>query len=90
MAVKIAINGFGRTGRMFFRAALQHPDLELVGVNDLMNAPMLARLMKHDSIHGALKYDVMVEGDSVFVAGRGIKVLAEHDPAKLPWRSLGV
>jgi glyceraldehyde 3-phosphate dehydrogenase len=90
MAVKIAINGFGRTGRMFFRAALQHLDLELVAINDLTDAHMLAHLMKHDSIHGALKYGVTVEGDSIFVAGREIRVLTEHDPAKLPWLRLGV
>ena len=90
MPTKIAINGFGRTGRMFFRAALHHPDLELVAVNDLTDAPTLAHLLKYDSIHGALKYEAKVEGDSIFVAGRAIQVLSEHDPAKLPWRRLGV
>jgi glyceraldehyde 3-phosphate dehydrogenase len=90
MPTKIAINGFGRTGRMFFRAALHHPDLEPVALNDLTDAETLAHLIKHDSIHGALKYDVMVDGDSVLVAGREIQVLAEREPAKLPWRRLGV
>ena len=90
MPTKIAINGFGRTGRMFFRAALRHSDLELVAVNDLTDASTLAHLLKHDSIHGALKYEVKVEGDSIFVAGRAIQVLSEHDPAKLPWQRLGV
>jgi glyceraldehyde 3-phosphate dehydrogenase (phosphorylating) len=90
MPIKIAINGFGRTGRMFLRAALFHPDLELVAVNDLTDAQTLAHLLKHDSIHGALKYDMKVEGDSMFVAGRAIQVLSQHDPAKLPWRRLGV
>ncbi len=90
MATKIAINGFGRTGRMFFRAALHHSDLELVAVNDLTDAATLAHLLKHDSVHGALKYETKVEGDSIFVAGRAIQVLNEHDPAKLPWRRLGV
>jgi glyceraldehyde 3-phosphate dehydrogenase (phosphorylating) len=90
MATKIAINGFGRTGRMFLRAALHYPDLELVSINDLTDAQTLAHLLKHDSIHGALKYEVKVDGDSIFVAGRAIQVLSEHDPAKLPWRRLGV
>ncbi len=90
MPTKVAINGFGRTGRMFFRAALHHPDLELVAVNDVTNTSTLAHLTKHDSIHGALKYEVKAEDDALFVAGRTIEVLAEHDPAKLPWRSLGV
>lgn len=90
MPTKIAINGFGRTGRMFFRAALHHSDLELVAVNDLTDSAAIAHLLKHDSIHGALKYDLRVEGDSIFVAGRAIQVLSEHDPAKLPWRRLGV
>ena len=89
MPTKIAINGFGRTGRMFFRAALHHPDLELVAVNDLTDAATLAHLLKHDSIHGALKYEMKVESDSIFVAGRTIKVLSEHDPAKLAWQRLG-
>jgi glyceraldehyde 3-phosphate dehydrogenase len=90
MSTKIAINGLGRTGRMFFRAALQHPELEVVAVNDLMNAATLGHLLKHDSIHGALKYEVKAEGDSLVLPGGVTQVLAEHDPAKLPWRRLGV
>ncbi len=90
MFTKIAINGFGRTGRMFFRAALHRPELELVAVNDLTDPHTLAHLLKHDSIHGPLKYDVRVEGDSMFVAGRAIEVTSEPDPAKLPWGRLGV
>jgi glyceraldehyde 3-phosphate dehydrogenase len=90
MPTKIAINGFGRTGRMFFRVALHHPDLELVAVNDLTDAATLAYLLKHDSVHGALKHDVKAEGDTILVAGRVIQVFREHDPVKLPWRRLGV
>ena len=90
MATKIAINGLGRTGRMFLRAALQQTQLELVAVNDLTNAATLAHLLKHDSVHGALNSEVKAEGDSLFLAGRMIQVFAEHDPAKLPWRHLGV
>ncbi|MGO9450406.1 MAG: type I glyceraldehyde-3-phosphate dehydrogenase [Candidatus Binataceae bacterium] len=90
MPTKIAINGFGRTGRMFLRAALHHPDLELIAVNDLTDASTLAHLLKHDSVHGPLKYDVKAEGNSIYVAGRAIEVLSERDPGKLPWRRLGV
>jgi len=66
MATKIAINGLGRTGRMFLRAALQHSQLELVAVNDLMNAATLAHLLKHDSVHGALNSEVKAEGVHFF------------------------
>jgi glyceraldehyde 3-phosphate dehydrogenase len=90
MACKIAINGLGRTGRMFFRAALQHPELEVVAVNDLMNAATLGHLLRHDSIHGALKNELKAEGDLLVLPGRVIQVFAEHEPAKLPWRRLGV
>jgi glyceraldehyde 3-phosphate dehydrogenase len=90
MATKIAINGLGRTGRMFFRAALQHPEVEVIAVNDLMNAATLGHLLRHDSVHGVLKYEVKGEGNSLVLPGRVIQVLAEHEPAKLPWRRLGV
>ena len=89
MPTKIAINGFGSTGRMFFRAALHHADLELVAVNDLADATTLTHLLKHDSIHGTLKYDVKVEGDSIFDAGRAIQIFSEHNPAKLPLQRMG-
>ena len=90
MSTKMAINGLGRTGRMFFRAALQHPELEVVALNDLMNAATLGHLLRHDSVHGALRYELKAEGDSLVLPGRVIPVLAEHEPAKLPWRRLGV
>ena len=90
MASKIGINGFGRIGRMFFRAALGKPELEVVAVNDITNAATLAHLLKHDSIHGTLKHEVKTEGTSIVVDGRSIQVLAERDPAKLPWTRLGV
>ncbi len=90
MATKIGINGFGRIGRMFMRAALQNPQLEVVAVNDITDAKTLAHLLKHDSIHGSLRQQVSVEGDSILVDGRVLKVLAERDPAKLPWKQLGV
>ena len=90
MASKIGINGFGRIGRMFFRAALDKPELEIVAVNDITNAATLAHLLKHDSIHGTLKHEIKTEGTSIVVDGRPIQVLAERDPAKLPWTRLGV
>jgi glyceraldehyde 3-phosphate dehydrogenase len=90
VASKIGINGFGRIGRMFFRAALGKPDLEVVAVNDITNAATLAHLLKHDSIHGTLKHEIKTEGTSIVIDGRPIQVLAERDPAKLPWARLGV
>ncbi len=90
MAIKVAINGFGRTGRMFFRAALHHHDLELVAINDLTETAALAHLLKHDSVHGALRYEVKAEGDSLMVAGRVIQVFNQREPQTLPWQRLGV
>ena len=90
MATRIAINGFGRIGRMFFRAALDHQDLQVVAVNDITDAKTLAHLLKHDSIHGQLKPQVKAEGGQIMVDGKAFEVLAERDPAKLPWARLGV
>ncbi len=90
MATRIAINGFGRIGRMFFRAALDNPDLQIIAVNDITDASTLAHLLKYDSIHGALKHQVKTEGNQIMVDGRAFEVLAERDPAKLPWAKLGV
>jgi glyceraldehyde 3-phosphate dehydrogenase len=90
VATRIAINGFGRIGRMFFRAALHNPELEIVAVNDITDAKTLAHLLKHDSIHGALKHQVKAEGGQIMVDGNAFEVLAERDPAKLPWAKLGV
>ncbi len=90
MATRIAINGFGRIGRMFYRAALLKKELEVVAVNDITDPPTLAHLLKHDSIHGSLKQRVKAEGNQIMVDGRAIQVLAERDPSKLPWSKLGV
>ena len=90
MSVKVGINGFGRIGRLVFRAALKDPDIEFVAVNDITDAKTLAHLLKYDSIHGVLPEDVKVESDGFSVAGRKVKVLAERDPANLPWAKLGV
>lgn len=91
MSVKVAINGFGRIGRNFFRAIIsQDADIEVVGVNDLTDINTLAHLLKYDSILGKLNQSVTVSGDTITVGSKSFKVLAERDPANLPWKSLGV
>ncbi|MBS1675090.1 MAG: type I glyceraldehyde-3-phosphate dehydrogenase [Actinobacteria bacterium] len=91
MSVKIGINGFGRIGRNYFRAALeQGADLEIVAVNDLTDNKTLAHLLKYDSVGGVLKADVSYDDDSITVDGKQIKAFAERDPANLPWGELGV
>src|SRR3984885_1202508 len=89
MAVKVGINGFGRIGRNVFRTALGNPDIEFVAVNDLTTPATLAHLLKYDSILANLKNDTSVDGDSIVVDGKKIKVFAERDPAKLDWASVG-
>ncbi|RPF54444.1 type I glyceraldehyde-3-phosphate dehydrogenase [Aquisalibacillus elongatus] len=90
MAVKVGINGFGRIGRRVFRAALKNDDVEVVAVNDLTDADMLAHLLKYDTVHGELDVDVEAKGDAISVDGKEVKVLSERDPANLPWGDLGV
>ncbi len=88
--VKVGINGFGRIGRAVFRAALNNSDVEVVAVNDLTDAKMLAHLLKYDSVHGRLDATVEATKEGMVVNGKLVKVLAERDPAKLPWKDLGV
>ena len=91
MAVKIGINGFGRIGRNYLRAALaQGADLDIVAVNDLTDNKSLAHLLKYDSVGGPLAEDVSYDEDSITVGGKKIKVFEERDPANLPWGELGV
>ncbi|MCE7884666.1 MAG: type I glyceraldehyde-3-phosphate dehydrogenase [Actinobacteria bacterium ATB1] len=92
MAAKVGINGFGRIGRNFLRALLARDDaeLEVLAVNDITDAATLAHLLKFDSVHGVLPVDVTADGDTIRVGGSTIKVLAERDPANLPWGDLGV
>jgi glyceraldehyde 3-phosphate dehydrogenase len=91
VSVKIGINGFGRIGRNYFRAALaKGSDIEVVAVNDLSDPASLAHLLKYDSVGGRLNATVEVDGDNIIVNGKPIKVLAERDPANLPWGALGV
>jgi glyceraldehyde 3-phosphate dehydrogenase len=90
MAVKIGINGFGRIGRNVFRAALKNPNVDVVAVNDLTDANMLAHLLKYDTVHGKLDAEVSVDGNNLVVEGKTIQVSAERDPAKLTWGEQGV
>ncbi|MBI5637378.1 MAG: type I glyceraldehyde-3-phosphate dehydrogenase [Nitrospinae bacterium] len=90
MAIKVAINGFGRIGRNILRAALHDKSIEFVAVNDITEPKTLGHLLKYDSVLGNLEEDVVVEGDTIKVAGRAVKVLKEKDPAALPWKALGV
>ena len=87
---KVGINGFGRIGREVFRVAFTNPDVEVVAVNDLTDAETLAHLLKYDSVHGTFPYEVTVDGDCIGVDGKKVQVLAQTDPAKLPWGELGV
>jgi glyceraldehyde 3-phosphate dehydrogenase len=86
---KIGINGFGRIGRNFFRAAMANPGIEIVGINDLTDNATLAHLLKYDSILGRLGEEVTYTDDTITVGGKTIRVFAERDPAALPWASVG-
>src|SRR5271163_2005774 len=89
--MRIGINGFGRIGRNFTKALLErHPDVEIVAVNDLTSAKECAHLFKWDSNYGPYAGDGGVKDDGISIDGRTIKVLAERDPGKLPWKALGV
>jgi len=90
MSIRVGVNGFGRIGRVFFRAALEARDIEVVGVNDLADAKTLAHLFKHDSVHGNLAAEVIAKDGAIFVNGREVRVLALKDPGSLPWKELGV
>ena len=90
MSKKIAINGFGRIGRNAFKLAFERDDIEVVAINDLTDTKTLAHLLKHDSTYGTYHYDVSYDENSIFVDGKQIRVLAEKDPALLPWGEFGV
>jgi len=90
MAKKIAINGFGRIGRISFRIAFDNPDLEIVAVNDLTDTKTLAHLLKYDSNYGVYDKEIGFDEENIIVDGKNIRVLAEKDPVNLPWRDLGV
>ncbi len=89
--VNAAINGFGRIGRLLYRAALEeNADINFVAVNDLTDAKTLAYLLKHDTVHGKFPFDVKVKESSLIVDGKELKIIAEPDPAKLPWKDMDV
>lgn len=90
MTIKVGINGFGRIGRNVFRASFEKENVEIVAINDLTDANMLAHLLKYDSIHGAFPHEVKVDGDNLIVGGKKVKVLAERNPADIGWGDLGV
>jgi glyceraldehyde 3-phosphate dehydrogenase (phosphorylating) len=91
MAIKVGINGFGRIGRMAFRAISQDfsDDIEVVGINDLLDADYLAYMLNYDSVHGRFKGDVAVDGNTLVVNGKKIRLTAERDPANLKWNEVG-
>lgn len=90
MSIKLGINGFGRIGRVVFRAALDNPDVEVVAINDLTSPEMMAHLLKYDSVHGVLESDVAAKDNGIEVDGRSIAVTAEKDPARLEWKDHAV
>jgi len=90
MPTRVAINGFGRIGRLFFRAAFGHKDFQFVAINDITDAKTLAHLLKWDSVHGKMEAEISLKDDSILVSGTEIKVLAIKDPSQLPWKEIGV
>ena len=89
MSIKVGINGFGRIGRMVFRASVNHPDIEIVGINDLCPADYLAYMLKYDTMHGQFKGEVSATEKAIVVNGKSIPVNAERNPADIPWGQLG-
>jgi glyceraldehyde 3-phosphate dehydrogenase len=90
MAIKVGINGFGRIGRMVFRAAVQDfSDIEVVGINDLLEPDYLAYMLRHDSVHGKFKGEIAVSGTTLIVNGKKIRLTAVKDPAELKWNEIG-
>jgi glyceraldehyde 3-phosphate dehydrogenase len=90
MAVRVAINGFGRIGRSFYRIVHNDSEIEVVAINDLTDAPTLAHLLKYDSVHGKFEAEVTCDGDELVIDGRRIKVYADPNPEELPWKDLEV
>ncbi|HUS58380.1 MAG TPA: type I glyceraldehyde-3-phosphate dehydrogenase [Planctomycetota bacterium] len=90
MAIKVGINGFGRIGRLVFRVMSERKEYDVVAINDLSDAVSNANLLRYDSVHGRYPGEVKVDGSDLVVAGKKVKVVAEKDPANLPWKALGV
>ena len=89
MSIKVGINGFGRIGRMVFRASINHPEIEIVGINDLCPADYLAYMLKYDTMHGQFKGEVSSTENAIVVNGKEIPIFAERNPADLPWGKIG-
>ena len=89
MTIKVGINGFGRIGRFVFRAAFERSDIEIVGINDLIDVDYMAYMLKYDSTHGRFKGTVEVKDGNLVVNGKTIRVTAERDPANLKWDAIG-
>ena len=89
MSIKVGINGFGRIGRMVMRCCMNHPNIEIVGINDLCPADYLAYMLKFDTMHGRFQGEVSADGTNIVVNGKAIPVFAERDPANLPWAKVG-
>lgn len=87
--IKVGINGFGRIGRLVFRAMAERSNIEVVGINDLIDAEYMAYMLKYDSVHGAFKGEVSVQGNNLVVNGKTIRVTAEKDPNNLKWNEVG-
>jgi glyceraldehyde 3-phosphate dehydrogenase len=87
--IKVGINGFGRIGRLVFRAMTERENIEVVGINDLIDAEYMAYMLKYDSVHGKFKGEVSVEGNNLVVNGKTIRVTAERDPNNLKWNEVG-
>ncbi len=87
--IKVGINGFGRIGRLVFRAMTERDNIEVVGINDLINAEYMAYMLKYDSVHGIFPGEVSVEGNDLVVNGKRIRVTAEKDPSNLKWNEIG-
>ena len=90
MSVKLGINGFGRIGRLVFRAALKHPDVEVAAVNDLTDSATMAHLLKYDSVHGMLDRSIVAKDDAIEVDGKAVAITSIKDPAMLRWKEFGV
>jgi glyceraldehyde 3-phosphate dehydrogenase len=90
MSIKVAINGFGRIGRLVFKAVQQDKDVEVLAINDLTDVKTLVHLLKYDSVHGRYPFPVMEDGEYLVADKRRVKVLSEKDPTKLPWKEMGV
>jgi glyceraldehyde 3-phosphate dehydrogenase len=90
MAIKVGINGFGRIGRLLFRAAMKNPKIQIIAINDLTNAETMAHLLKYDSVHGAMDVQISAKSDAIEVGGKAVAIRSVRDPEKIDWKSLGV